>query len=351
MCSRLGYSVYISNYRDSLPRLSEVFEPGSYIFTSFHISEEIDGCYIQQAKSMCHDLNKIGYRIIGDVSKKTLSQFGCPDLWTFADMMGISIIRIDYGFTDNEVIQTGKKVMIAINASTIRDATADTIIKCMPAYGIHNFYPRPETGLDDEFFMEANKKLQALGVKVMAFIPGDLRLREPLAEGLPTLEKHRYAAPFSAYIDLKITYRIDEICVGDGVISQYDTDRIRNFQNDGVLEIPVDFQNSFRHLYGASFTIRKDSPRWTKRLAESREYSCPGNENPSEHIKARKAGSITMDNDKYLRYSGEIQIVIEELPEDERVNVIGQIRNGYDLLLGNIRNGQKIRFVKAPALP
>ena len=39
-------------------------------------------------------------------------------------------------------------------------------------------------------------------------------------------------------------------------------------------------------------------------------------------------------------------MVIEKLPADERVNVIGRIEKNYELLLKNIRNGQKIRFVE-----
>ena len=39
-------------------------------------------------------------------------------------------------------------------------------------------------------------------------------------------------------------------------------------------------------------------------------------------------------------------MVIEKLPADERVNVIGGIEKNYELLLKNIRNGQKIRFVE-----
>ena len=60
----------------------------------------------------------------------------------------------------------------------------------------------------------------------------------------------------------------------------------------------------------------------------------------------RKAGSITIDNGRYSRYSGEIQIVIEDLPLDERVNVIARIPAKYLALLPLIKNEQKIRFFK-----
>jgi len=54
-----------------------------------------------------------------------------------------------------------------------------------------------------------------------------------------------------------------------------------------------------------------------------------------------------MDNRAYLRYSGEIQIVRERLSADAKVNVIGVVPAEYLLLLKNLRNGGKLRFVAA----
>ena len=50
---------------------------------------------------------------------------------------------------------------------------------------------------------------------------------------------------------------------------------------------------------------------------------------------------MTIDNENYVRYSGELQVVLEDMPADERVNCIGRIqekdmwkfeyfRKGYD---------------------
>ena len=347
MFRQLGYSVYLANYHEIKTQLIQVYEPGSYIFTSFHISEEMGPSYVEQMKSMCRQLHEIGYKIIGDVSKKTLKQFGCETLWEFAEMMEISMVRIDYGFSDEEIIGLGKRMPVCINASAVDETSVQKIRKEVKSvYGIHNFYPRPETGLDEEYFTEINRQLRKLGMKVMAFIPGDIFLRGPLFEGLPTLEKHRGIAPFAAYVDAKLTCGMDEVLVGDGVISQFDGDRIKAFEKEGVLELPVVFSEFHKTLYGKIFTIRTDSPRWVKRLTESREYSCFGTEILPADCTVRDAGSITMDNSRYLRYSGEIQMVIEKLPADERVNVIGRIEKNYELLLMNIRNGQKIRFVE-----
>lgn len=347
MFDGLGYSVYLSNYDQIKHKLTQLFNPGSYLFASFHIDEEMDEYYVEKSKSMCRELNEIGYKIIGDVSRKTLMKFGCRNLYSFYNMLGLSMLRIDYGFSDAEIIEISKHIPICFNASTAQEESAKRFLsKDKNVCGMHNFYPRPETGLDSELFEEINRKLRRLGMKVIAFIPGDIFRRGPLHEGLPTLEVHRFVSPFAAYIDLKLSFGIDGVCVGDGIISQYDRNRVRAFDENGVLEIPALLDKSYVTLYGKRFTIRPDSPRWIKRLAESREYSCMGANVIPDHITARDAGCITMDNERYLRYSGEIHIVTENLPKDDRVNVIGRIGNGYQLLLKNIKNGQRIQFVE-----
>lgn len=347
MFDSLGYSVYLSTYETIKQQLQQLYTPGSYLFTSFHISEEMDESYVEKAKSMCRELNDMGYQIIGDVSRTTLTTFGCQDLNRFADMLGLSMLRIDYGFSDTEMIEISKQIPICFNASTVQaESVKKFVSEAEHVYGMHNFYPRPETGLDAEFFTEINEKWKRLGLTVIAFIPGDTSRRGPLHEGLPTLEAHRNASPFAAYVDLKVSYGIDGVCVGDGVISQYDRDRVRAFNEKGILEIPVILEKDYEDLYGKSFTIRPDSPRWIKRLAQSREYSGRGFEVLPKHIGTRAAGCITMDNARYLRYSGEIHIVTEDLPKDDRVNVIGRIGSDYKLLLKNIKNGQRIQFAE-----
>ena len=37
---------------------------------------------------------------------------------------------------------------------------------------MHNYYPRSETGLDEEYFLRITKLLQDAGIHVIAFIPG-----------------------------------------------------------------------------------------------------------------------------------------------------------------------------------
>jgi hypothetical protein len=50
-------------------------------------------------------------------------------------------------------------------------------------------------------------------------------------------------------------------------------------------------------------------------------------------------GSICLSNDGYLRYSGELEICRCKRPSDERVNVIGRVRDEDLGLIQYIKNG------------
>lgn len=346
MFNSLGYSIYLSLFETQKDLLPSLCKEGSSIFTSFHVSEEVDKSYADRAEKMCRLLSGQGYRIIADVSRKTLNFFDTEDLIEFAKKMGIDILRIDYGYSEEEIAELAKQIPLCINASTISAEAAERIAKeAVELYAMHNFYPRPETGLDKEQFREQNRMLHKLGIKILAFIPGDLDKRGPIFEGLPTLEEHRKVAPYAAYIDLIKNYFIHGVFVGDGLLSKIQTELIHSYRKDSVINLPVFFYEENNSFFNQLFTIRVDSPKWLMRLQESREYSCFGKVILPYHCVERKAGSITMDNLHYQRYSGEIQIVRENMAADERVNVIGIVPPEYHLLLKNISNGNKIRFI------
>lgn len=318
------------------------------IFTSLHISEEFGEDYCRKAEDMCRWLSSKGYRILADISKKTIHSFGEEDMVQFAKRLGIASLRIDYGFTDDEILAISKGSPIVLNASTINEALAEKIVKSGgKASAMHNFYPRPETGLSDKFFAESSKMLKDNGIPVYAFIPGDKEKRGPVFEGLPTLEKHRYWQPLSAYADFIRNFNVDRIFVGDIEISENEQKLIHYFATENILPIPAVVEEKYDFLYEKAFTSRPDSPEGAIRLSESREYSCFGDSvAPSEKLK-RLRGSITVDNMLYGRYSGELQIIRTDYPADERVNVIGKVDEKYLPLIDCVPNGSKIRLVPA----
>lgn len=345
--ANLGYSLYLSTFAAQCPALRGQAGTGAPVFLSLHISEEFDGTFCVRAEAACHALADMGYRIIADVSVKTVAQFGCADLTELAERLRLWALRIDYGFSRPEIEAMAQKMPIVLNASTTTPEDAAAIAKHGPlVMAMHNFYPRPETGLDEDYLRATTEMLKKAGLKVLAFIPGDAQKRGPVFEGLPTLEAHRDILPSAAFADLALHYGIEEIFVGDPGLSQKETERIRRFCREGILSIPCAVEEPWQHLYDQVFTCRADSPRKLVRFQESRIYSCQGEITEPYNCAERGIGSLTIDNLRYGRYSGEIMLVRSGLPADERVNVIGQVPENALMLLDLIGRGMKFTLVR-----
>jgi len=346
LSSSLGYSVYPSTWSENKKQLSSLYMEGSAVFTSLHIMEEMNSSYVKQVEDMMEFLKSIGYKVIADVSKRTLEIFKEESLSTLAARLDIDILRIDYGFTDEEMLEAAKNTPICLNASTITEKQAKFLKETgYEFYAMHNFYPRPETGIDEMQFMERNRMLQNYGINVMAFIPGKEKLRGPIYEGLPTLEKHRNVSPYLAFVEMKNKYKVQEIFVGDGILSEEEAKYIIVLLKEAVYTIPVRLEMK-KNILGQVYTVRIDSPIEIIRIQESREYATPGEVIKAHNTMKRDRGSITLDNEKYKRYSGEVQIVRCDFKEDARVNVIGKVNDAYLDLLDLIPNGGKIILVE-----
>lgn len=346
MPDSLGFSVYLSSFGRARRALERGAGSAAAVFLSLHISEEFSPDYCARAEAACRWLAQAGYRVVADVSLKTLSQFGESNLVRLAGRLGLWALRVDYGFSETEIAALAREMPVVLNASTIKAAPAARIAEAGGlVMAMHNFYPRPETGLDDAFLLESTRSLQAAGIKVLAFIPGDEELRGPLREGLPTLERHRGLPVSACFADLAVRFGVDGVFAGDPGVSEGEQAHIRRFCTDGVLEIPAELDAERRELYGRVFTCRADSPSRLIRFAESREYSCFGSRVPPGGCAPRVRGSITLDNDNYGRYSGELQLVRSDLPADGRVNVIGRVKEPYLLLADCVRNGSRFTLV------
>ncbi len=218
---------------------------------------------------------------------------------------------------------------VALNASTITDSfwkeliTEKIRVENVEAW--HNFYPRPETGLAKSFLQKQNQYLHECGIKTMAFIPGDGEKRGPLYEGLPTLEKHRNMRPLEAYLELVQDCGVDKVLIGDISGSVESVQEIASASR-GI--IPLRYKSFITDkevlkIVERVHTNRLDPARDVIRSVESREEHKVILQ--PMHTITRKKGSITIDNELYGRYAGEMQVAIHDLPADEKVNVVGMV--------------------------
>lgn len=347
MHNPLGFSLYLSTFAAQWPTLRGWAGTGAPVFLSLHISEEFDDTYCQRAEEVCHFLAGNGFRVIADVSAKTLTQFCCSDLTSLAESLQLWALRIDYGFSAGEIEAMAEKMPIVLNASTTSPEDAARILSHgSNVFALHNFYPRPETGLDEDLLMETTKRLRDAGLKVQAFIPGDTELRGPVFEGLPTLESHRRCLPSAAFVELFVRFGIEDIFLADPGLSEKEQRRIALFCEKGIISVPAVLDPGFASLYGQVFTCRVDSPKPLVRFQESRMYACPGKPVQPYNCVPRERGSITIDNENYGRYTGEVQMIRSSLREDHRVNVIGTVPENAFPLMDCIKGGQQFMLVR-----
>jgi hypothetical protein len=307
-------------------------------FTSLHIPEE-SGDLAASAKRLLQKAKEVGIEVYADVSHRTPSHLGLANLNELKDL-GVAGLRLDDFFDYETIISLAKEFKIAVNASILFEDDLNALLglglEAEQLIAWHNFYPRPETGLDDQFFLEQNSLFKQLSIPVAAYIPGDGEKRGPLFEGLPTLEKHRDSNPFMAALEL---YQggIEDVYIGDPEVSESLLKKLMEFEQTNTLALRVE------GLVNGEFRLRPDFARDVLRLMDTRRTESVS---PANTV-TRSRGTITMDNDLYGRYRGEVQIILNPLPVDERVNVIGRIIEEDIPLLSYIRPGQKIKFIEA----
>ncbi|RHW43146.1 DUF871 domain-containing protein [Neobacillus notoginsengisoli] len=345
----LGISVYLSQpVAAQEPYIRKMKEHGfDSIFTSLHIPEDNPARYRDELKALGKIAKELDMELVPDISPNSLKHLGCT--WENADSLlnwGLSGLRVDYGVEPEIIALLSQKMKVALNASTLTREEITALKKCglntSSVEAWHNFYPRPETGLDRESFREKNRLLKEEGITVMAFVPGDETRRGPLFEGLPTLEDHRHFSPFTAYLDLKENEEIDKILIGDPELSE---GALRQFSSyrDETFYLRARSFTSDQHLLetlSATQSNRQDRARDVIRSMESRMYALIGTKSvPPLNTVERPTGSITIDNERYGRYQGEVQITKKDLTADDKVNVVGRVIEEDLPLLPFIKGG------------
>lgn len=338
---RLGFAVYVTAFKKQRAFLEKMKGQGTPIFTSLHIGEEVSASYVKDVEEMCTWFDENDFWVMADVSPLTLERFGEDSLASLARRLHLDNLRLDFGFDLADLEITNINFTFSYNASTILNQE----VKDSNSLYMHNFYPRPETGLDKDFFSSLNTRIRDKSGQVLAFISGDEEKRGPLHEGLPTLEEHRYLSPYSQFIDLTKRYEIDKIFLGDIKMTEFELDLILNYLEDQTIRIPVNLPTDYHYLYHTQYTVRVDSPKTLIRVQESREFAQQGKIIESRNQLSRVKGSVTIDNQDYKRYSGEVQITKADYPKDDRVNVIGKLKEKYHLLIDNLSNGEKFIFI------
>lgn len=308
------------------------------IFSSAHINEAETATNDLKA---CIDLaNSLNMKLILDISKPAFEKIN--------DISGLYALRLDYGFTDDDIVKLSQeaKCFIELNASTITNEKFENLIaKGLNLENIRvsfNYYPKLHTGHTIEFCKERIEYFHKHHLSVGAFLPSKNQFRPPMYQGLPTVEKHRKEDINLAIEELK-AIDTDEIIFGDAYASDFELQMLTKHNN---LDIALTL-NVLGNLPDEVYDILKTS--WIRRIDYNNELIRLTSKTNIKGLKPfnnfdRKKWSLTIDNELFLRYQGEVNIVINDLEKDERVNVIGELCMS-DIVLDKIKQGKNVTFM------
>ncbi|WP_161978897.1 DUF871 domain-containing protein [Streptococcus sp. S784/96/1] len=357
----LGFSMYPEQYplQTSFEYINMLADYGAKrLFLSLlQIDTDSSDCF-QIYKDIVQYANSKGIRVVADISPRFIEAHRWRlNLMEMAHEFGLSGIRLDESLDISEITKlTHNKygIKIELNAST-----EDKLLKELLSegankenlMGCHNFYPHRYTGLSREHFLKMSQIYHEHQIETSVFISSNTASEGPwpVSEGLPTLEELR-DLPIELQVDiLKCTGLFDNVIVSNQWIQETElkslVDRLAD-ENIIFKYHPYEPSDIETAILESQHRYRGDISDYVIRSTESRlafvdADISPRNENAIEHT-AR--GVLTIDNNHYLRYKGELQIVLKPYPKSPKVNIVGKIDDNYLILLDYIKPWQLFKL-------
>ena len=162
----------------------------------------------------------------------------------------------------------------------------------------------------------------------------------PVYEGLCTLEMHR-GLPIDFQVrHLFATRMIDDVIIANAFASEEELKACGNV-NSGILTFGLQLEKELTPTerlilyYEPKHVIRGDLSEYMIRSTMPR-VTYASESIPASNTRDLKRGDVVIINDAYRRYKGELQVVLKDMPNDGRKNVIGHIPEYEQILLSYI---------------
>lgn len=259
-------------------------------------------------------------------------------------------IRLDYGYDEKQVRRLYKEFNLqgfVINASIYDEKETEAIIDLFKRIdpnikirACHNYYIRNESGLDDIFAARQDAFFARYDIPVYYCVPSHTSPRGPLHEGLCTLEKHRHMSIRNVLTDLIMNHDLKAFMMADEWLTEDEFKQIETVfeqleKNKGKNRIGITFYDNVsqeeKDIVLGKHLFRYDSPIANLRSQSSREMAEFAKDVKPNNMVIRKTGDVTIDNSLYKRYSGEMEVMLEDHDQDDRVNVVAHISDENDL--------------------
>lgn len=323
------------------------------VFTSLHIPE-VD--YTNLLREFCLLVDKassLGMDITADISPRVFDFIGISDDYEYFKRLGVKSIRLDFGYDINKIVKLSNNsygLGVDLNASTITIDELKSLKKLGANFNnikcTHNYYPKKYTALGEDYFLKQNRMLKEYNLKISAFVPSNNQKRGPIYDGLPTLERHRCEKVWNSWNHL-IALGVDDIYFSDAYCSIEEMKSVSKLKEDYItLRVKTDKNITEKErliLFGNIHCNRVDYSDIVIRSTTSRGKDIHPRKNDSYSY---SEGMVTIDNNLYKRYCGEVQIFIRDVKVDERSNIVCEVIKEDLYLLKYIKENVKFKFLE-----
>ena len=332
------------------------------VFTNLlMIDEGQEEFVIRSLKETIQHARSHNMEVIIDLNPAVFEQLNISyqDL-TFFKEMGATGIRLDStfdGLVESLITFDQTDLDLEVNISN-NTYYLENVFSYQPnkrrIIGCHNFYPQRFTGLDYDYFIECSKKYKRLGIRTAAFVNSQKADHGPhiYTDGLCTLEEHR---------DLPITLQakhfiamdmIDDVIIANAFASEEELKALSNLLTNQI-QLDIIFSENttelekeivLNHQHFNRGDINSYSIRSTFVKLNYQNKNIPAN-NKNDSI---NRGEITIGNNSFGQYKGELNIVKKRMPnKNGEKNRVARIVDEELFLLPYIKPWTKFSFREA----
>ncbi|TCP28776.1 hypothetical protein EV207_11688 [Scopulibacillus darangshiensis] len=352
MARKLGVSIY--------PEHSTKEQDMSYLTKASHYGfERVFTCLLsvnKEKEDIITDFSEIinhakskNIEVILDIAPAVFQKLGInyDDLRLFSEL-GADGIRLDVGFDGlREAKLTQNEYGLNIELNMSNDINyLENILSHQPnkdrLLGCHNFYPQRFTGLPYDFFVRCSRRFKRYGIRTAAFVTSQGGAIGPwdINDGLCTLEQHRQLPIDIQAKHLWATGCIDDVVIGNAYASDAEL-RLLSELNRNLIELKVQTEHNMsdveeRILFNEKHIRRGDISDYMIRSTEVRK-KYQNEEFPLRTSVSQKRGQISIGNNSFGKYKGELQVILKDMPQDKRKNIIGKVVDEELFLLDYIK--------------
>lgn len=335
------------------------------VFTTVHLPEYSFEQQVECLKIISKEAKKHNLEVTVDVGGHYVSKIiDNPDL-----IKGIKLdfIRLDYGYKLDQVKALYKLIKLkgfVINASIynkeefkkqIKDFKK--INKNIEIRACHNFYIKDNSGIGPLLAERQDSYLREYNLPIYYCVPTYSNPRGPLHKGLCTIENHRYQGIRDILVDLYIKHDLNAFMMADEWLSDEEFKEVdktlnlltRKLKKKETIKVKLldNITEKERKIVLQDHFFRFDSTDTLLRSQSSRQMAEFASVIEKHNNVLRLKGSLGIDNKLNKRYSGEFQVITQELKKDPSINVVGILANEDDLItLLRFREGITYKFVE-----